>query len=80
MEELNNKKIEEEINFKNVLKTPIRWFGIIYPYFLFLIVVGGLYYVSNLNSINENKIKPAIIDSTRLKTELPVRLAVKIEG
>ena len=50
--ELNNKKIEEEINFKNVVKTPIRWFGIIYPYFLFLIVVGGLFYVSNLNSIN----------------------------
>ncbi len=80
MEEHNNKKIEEEINFKNVLKTPIRWFGIIYPYFLFLIIVGGLFYVSNLNSINENKIKPAIIDSTRLKSELPVRIAVKIEG
>jgi len=78
--EHNNKKIEEEINFKNVLKTPIRWFGIIYPYFLFLIVVGGLFYVSNLNSINENKIKPTIIDSTRLKSELPVRMAVRIEG
>lgn len=78
--EHKNKKIEEEINFKNVLKTPIRWFGIIYPYFLFLIVVGGLFYVSNLNSINENKIKPAIIDSTRLKSELPVRKAVRIEG
>lgn len=80
MEEFNNKKIEEEINFNNVLKTPIRWFGIIYPYFLFLIVVGGLYYVSNLNSINENKIKPSVIDSTRLKSEIPVRMAVKIEG
>ncbi len=80
MEELNNKKIEEEINFKNVLQTPIRWFGVIYPYFIFLIVTGGLYYVSNLNSINENKIKPLIIDSTRLKSELPVRMAVRIEG
>lgn len=67
MEDFNNKNIEEEINFQNVLKTPIRWFGIVYPYFIILIVIGGLYYVSNLNSINENKIKPTVIDSTRIK-------------
>lgn len=80
MEEMNNKNIEEEINYKNVLKTPIRWFGIIYPYFIALIVIGGLFYISNLNSINENKIKPMVIDSTRVKQELPVRTAVKIAG
>lgn len=80
MEDLNNKNIEEEINYQNVLKTPIRWFGIVYPYFLILIIIGGLYYISNLNSINENKIKPTVDDSTRIKKELLTRTAVKIAG
>lgn len=80
MEDFNYKNIEEEINYKSVLKTPIRWFGIVYPYFILLIVIGGLYYVSNLNSINENKIKPTVVDSTRIKSEIPIRTAVKIAG
>lgn len=80
MEENNPKNIEEEIDFENVAKSPIRWFGTIYPYFIILIIIAGLYYVTNLNTINENKIKPTIADSTKFKKELATKTAVMIAG
>lgn len=80
MEEKNTNNIEEEIDFEKVGKTPIRWFGIIYPYFVGLIMLGGLFYVYNLNSITENKVKPTVQDTTRLKYELPTKAAIMLEG
>ncbi len=80
MEEKNPNKIEEEIDFQSIAKNPIRWFGLIYPYFFVLILIGGLYYVYNLNYITENNVKPTITDSTRLKTELASKPAVMLEG
>lgn len=80
MEEKNTKKIEEEIDFEKVAKTPIRWFGVVYPYFIGLMILGGMYFVLNLNHITENTIKPTIQDSTKLKVELPTKEAITLAG
>ncbi len=59
-------KIEEEIDFNAVLKTPTRWFGLVYIYFFVIIVIGGLYYIHSLEVIKRNSIPVALIDSTNL--------------
>lgn len=63
LNKLNSKKIEEELDFKSVRDNPIRWFGFIYPFFLIVIVAVGLYYISQLDYIENNKTKPALFDS-----------------
>jgi len=64
---MNDKpKIEEEIDFKAVVKTPTRWFGLVYIYFFVIIIIGGLYYVNSLEVINRNSTAAALIDSTNL--------------
>ena len=76
----DNKKFEEEIDFKNVKDNPVRWFGAVYPYFIILIIFIGTYYVSKLNTININKIPPVIIDSTALWYDLPAVQGSVIKG
>lgn len=49
-----NKKYEPEIDFKSLLKNPKRLFGWVFPYFLFIVLLLGIFYVNNLNSISEN--------------------------
>ncbi|MFH0734433.1 MAG: cytochrome c [bacterium] len=60
----NKNKIETEINFKNLIKNPIRLFGWIFPLVLVLIVIGGIYYVKNIDNIYRNELSPLISDST----------------
>jgi len=64
---MNDKpKIEEEIDFKAVAKTPTRWFGLVYIYFFILIIAGGLYYVNSLEVISRNSTAETLTDSTIL--------------
>jgi cytochrome c2 len=63
---MSNKSENDEINFKNVVKTPIRWFGLIYFYILVVIVAIGLYYNYNLGRVQRNEIPPAITDSANV--------------
>ncbi len=80
MEEHNPNKIEEEIDFQAVAKTPIRWFGLIYPYFIVLIIFGGLYYVVNLDNVALNKIKPQYVDSTKFPKDIAAKKGVTLAG
>lgn len=59
----NRPQIEEEINFRDVLKNPRRWFGLIYPYFFVIILIGGYYYVDHLSIANQNAVSPTLPDS-----------------
>ncbi len=63
----NKNKIETEIDFKNLIKNPIRLFGWIYPLLLVLIMLAGIYYVKNIDNIYKNKLSPLISDSTFIK-------------
>ena len=49
--------IEEEINWRNVVKDPSRWFGFIYPLFLIAVIMGGFYYIDNMRTITRNEIE-----------------------
>lgn len=56
-------KLEEEINFAEVIKTPMRWFGLVYPYFAVVMLLVGLYYIDSMDMIYLNKTAPALLDS-----------------
>lgn len=62
---VNNKKnFEEEIDYKAVLKNPIRWFGIIYPYFFLVVFIIGIYYVDQIETIEKNSV-PEPLDTAK---------------
>jgi len=50
----DNKKYEAEIDFKSLLKNPLRLFGFIFPFFIFLIILLGIFYVKHINEISLN--------------------------
>lgn len=58
--------MEEEINFRKVVKEPIRWFGLIYPYFFILILVGGLFYVDKMGDAYVNSVPPSLNDTMKV--------------
>lgn len=61
MEEIK-KKIIDLIN--EVKANPGTIFGILYPYILIIVVIIGLYYVSNISNVALNKTKAFIPDTT----------------
>ncbi|MCX6168078.1 MAG: cytochrome c [Ignavibacteriales bacterium] len=67
------KKPEDEINFKELLKNPIRLFGWIFPLFLVLILVLGIYFVKHLNEISFNVQTVGITDSTLIKKDIELK-------
>jgi len=68
MEEI--KKIFTDF-INKVKENPGTLFGFLYPYFLVIIVIIGLYYVSNVGNVAINK-APAFIPDTTVVTDLPV--------
>ena len=76
----DNKKLEDEIDFKNVLSNPVRWFGLIYPLFLVIIVLLGLFYLTQIDNIEKNRIEPAIFDSVKTFKEIPVSKGKSVKG
>ena len=78
--EQNNKNIEDEIDFGAVLKNPKRWFGLIYPFFIVVIIFIGAYYINNMDTIAKNKIPPAMVDSTKLFKEPDVQKGESVTG
>lgn len=76
----NKFKFEDEIDFKAVLRTPIRWFGLIYPLFLVIAIAIGMIWVYKMDLLFKNKIPPAIIDSTRLFKDIEPKKGFTISG
>jgi mono/diheme cytochrome c family protein len=68
----NKKKFEEEIDYKAVLKNPVRWFGIIYPYFFLVVFVIGVYYVSNIEKIAKNSV-PTPLDTAKAEKGIEMK-------
>jgi len=63
-------KIEEEINFKELLKSPIRLFGWVFPIYLLLILILGIYFAQHLNTISFNEQSIGLTDTTNIKKEI----------
>jgi mono/diheme cytochrome c family protein len=76
----DNQKYQDEINFKEVIKSPMRWFGLIYPYFIVVVIASGIFWLGNQNNVFTNKIQPSTIDTTRLFNELPYVKGLVIPG
>ncbi|NJD21362.1 MAG: cytochrome c [Melioribacter sp.] len=68
-----NKKLEDEIKFKELLKDPIRLFGWIFPYFFIILLLLGIYYVGNLSTLSFNEQLVGAPDSINIKKEIPVK-------
>lgn len=67
-------QLKDEIDFKEILKNPIRLFG--FSYFYFLIVGGflGVYYVWNMNIVSRNAIAPLVLkDSAQFAQDIPMQ-------
>jgi hypothetical protein len=65
-----NKKVEEEIKFLDLLKSPIRLFGWVFVYMFLIVLALGIYFAENITTIsfNEQPISPP--DFTNVKLEL----------
>lgn len=55
-EKRTEKKYEDEIDFKALLKTPKRLFGWVFPYFFFILLILGIFYVNTLTEISLNTV------------------------
>lgn len=71
MEMNQKKKIEEEINFKDLLKNPIRLFGWVYVYFFVILLILGIFFGYKLIPMSFNSQIVGITDSTTIKREIP---------
>ncbi len=67
---MSKRKLEDEINFKNLIKNPIRLFGWIYPIFFLVLLVLGIMYVKNLNQISYNQQPVLLQDSIYTWTDI----------
>ncbi|MCU7497023.1 MAG: cytochrome c [Ignavibacteria bacterium] len=73
-------QIEEEINFRDVIRNPKRWFGLIYPYFFVIILIGGYYFVDHLSIANQNDVAPALPDSANVFIDVKPTKAKASQG
>ena len=64
---------EDEIKFRDLLKNPLRLFGWVFPLFLTLILVLGIYYAKHLNEISFNIQAVGVVDSTLMNKELELK-------
>ncbi|PKL81906.1 MAG: hypothetical protein CVV24_12855 [Ignavibacteriae bacterium HGW-Ignavibacteriae-3] len=67
------KKPEDEIKFRELLKDPIRLFGWIFPMFLVLILAVGIFFVKHLTEVSYNSQSIGLQDSTLLKKDVEMK-------
>lgn len=63
---MDKNKYRDEIDFKELLKNPIRLYGFVFPGILLLIVVVGILYVKSLNEISFNDISKELPASMKV--------------
>ncbi|NOX17358.1 MAG: cytochrome c [Chlorobi bacterium] len=56
-------KYESEINFKDLIKNPIRLFGLVFVYIFVVSLAIGVYYVWNLDYVTFNRIPGTPLDT-----------------
>jgi len=71
MDEKN--KYETEIDFKSLPKSPSRLFGWIYPYYLVLFVIVGIFFVKHMDFASKNTIPANYTDSLDFTVSVEVK-------
>jgi mono/diheme cytochrome c family protein len=65
---------KDEIDWRDLIRKPVKLFGYSYIYVLAVLIGIGLLYVWNLNTIGKNTVNPTILqDSTALIKDIPLR-------
>ena len=70
----NKRKIESEIDFKALLKNPIRLFGLVYIYFIVIALAIGLYYLDVMNSTSFNTVPGTSLDTLNIVREIDTKV------
>ncbi|MCX6146752.1 MAG: cytochrome c [Candidatus Kapabacteria bacterium] len=80
MNENNQNNIKEEIEFDQVIKSPVRMFGLIYLVTIISIVIVGAFYLRYLdfNSDNNRKFKDGVL--VEAESDLPTKRSVSLAG
>ena len=68
-----NKKPKDELKFRELLKNPIRLYGWVFPLFFVIILLFGIYFVTNLNQISFNEQAVGLTDTTNIKKEIELK-------
>lgn len=71
MDEKNS--FETEINFKELPKSPSRLFGWIFPYYAFLFLIVGIYFIQNLDKTSFNSVPAIYTDSLEINVDVAVK-------
>ncbi|MDP1675990.1 MAG: cytochrome c [Bacteroidota bacterium] len=67
-------QVNDEIDFIELLKNPIRLFGLTYIYFLSVAGFLGAYYLWNMNDVSKNGIAPVVLkDSTQFVQDISMQ-------
>ncbi|MBM2813549.1 MAG: putative Cytochrome c subfamily [Ignavibacteria bacterium] len=74
------KKYQDEIDFREVLRSPSRWKGAIFIIVIALIITGGEIYLKNIDKIFENRIPPRIGPDTLMFNEIEMMKGVHTPG
>jgi len=70
----DKKKIESEINYKSLLKNPLRLFSLVYIYFFTIALGIGIYYVNNLDAISFNTVPGSSLDTLIVEREIETKI------
>ncbi len=70
----DKKKVESEINFKSLLKNPIRLFSLVYIYFFTVALAIGIYYVNNLDAVSFNTVPGTSLDTLNIEREIETKV------
>lgn len=68
-----NNKFETEIDFKELPKSPSRLFGWIFPFYLILFLIVGIYFVKHMNNASFNSVPAIYTDSLGVDVDVPVK-------
>ncbi|MFP4370254.1 MAG: c-type cytochrome [Bacteroidota bacterium] len=79
MEE-QNKRPDKEINYRDVLTNPVRWFGLIYPFFIVVIIAGGIFYLDKINILEENEREKFLIELPDINADIQMKPGKELEG
>jgi mono/diheme cytochrome c family protein len=70
---------KDEIDFKELLKQPLRLFGLTYIYFLLMGGLIGAYYIWTMNDSTRNTVPPLVLkDSAQFVLEVPMQRGAMI--
>ncbi len=67
-------QFKEEMDFRDLLRSPRRLFGFSYLYFFGLLLALGVLYLWNLNAIGKNSVLPLVLsDSSAFVQDIPMQ-------